>query len=585
MAANPRPAPRPTIDLAIPEIEIPPPPFDEAEADGYAIVYCRISGSDDPRTASLATQALACIDRAYRAGYLVRPEDIYYERLTGFQSEEHRPLLIRARERLAAGEAQALVAYDTDRLARSDDLKFIVRHIERKGGKVFFVMHERTPGMLGDLVLDIKAYASSQEYVSIADRTERGRKDIRSFGKMVGPGPVRYGYRFNKEERRREVDPETAEVARLIFDLVGNKGYSTIDAAKYLQAKGIPSPYMARKSRQNKHKVTGWTATRVGYIVREETYLGYTFEGRTKPLLDEDGQPVKKMTGGRLRTVRVPVPREEWVVVPNSQTPALVDEALWRRANDQLDGNMTNTRAIKRNVERFFLLRGLLYCDKCEGRMTPLVCKERPNVRSRYIYQCATRRSKWRHGRECDSPQARAGELEEAVWSMIKRYVESPGLIEAEFERAKRNSNADLIVDESQQVEKDLKAAEKKLGQYVDAFAEADSKLLRDAVKEKIAEQKKEVARLESRLATLKLRLKPYLRIDETKAETLALAEKFRAGIDELDGPGRRKLLDALGVSVYAYQGKFRVKLTPPAGAGDSGVVASSPCSTARLAP
>src|SRR5262245_34294689 len=124
------------IDLAIPEIKIPPLPFPLEDAKGYALIYCRISGSDDPRTASLATQAHACIDRAYRDKYMVREGDIYFERLTGFQTEEIRPLLNTCRERLARGEAQAIISYKTDRLARSDDLKFIVRHIERKGAKV-----------------------------------------------------------------------------------------------------------------------------------------------------------------------------------------------------------------------------------------------------------------------------------------------------------------------------------------------------------------------------------------------------------------------------------------------------------------
>jgi hypothetical protein len=175
------------------------------------------------------------------------------------------------------------------------------------------------------------------------------------------------------------------------------------------------------------------------------------------------------------------------------------------------------------------------------------------------------------------------------VWELVKKYLVTPGLIEREFDRVEKSSNADLVSDELKSVGADLKAAEQKLERYMEAFAEADSTDLRNLVKHKIVEQKKTIAGLTARTRTLEHRLRPYRGIGETKARTLGLAERLKQGIDDLDERGKRQVMDGLGITVRAYKGQFRILMCPPielsAVSAEQGVALSSPCKTARSAP
>ncbi len=238
-----------------------------------------------------------------------------------------------------------------------------------------FVTFQRQDGHIGDFMLDVMSFASTHEYVGILDRTKRGRGQVKELGKFLGCGPVRYGYVFDKETRDRVADPTTAPIVRRIFDLIGNQNWSTIAVAKKFNQEGIPSPYMTRTNRRNVHTVTLWSPTRIGYIPKERTYLGETLEGRTVPILDSQGKPMKEGPVGRQRTVRKQVSSHEFTQAPKSQTEALVDRDLFDRANLMLTKKKTISKSdLTRNAKRARLLRGIIYCSNCrlqDDRPTP----------------------------------------------------------------------------------------------------------------------------------------------------------------------------------------------------------------------
>lgn len=107
----------------------------------------------------------------------------------------------------------------------------------------------------------------------------REGKNIASFGV--------FGYTRNKETKKLEINPETAPIVKMIFDLL-EEGYSRSDVCKILNANSIPtkSEYNIKKGirksyvRKAENKI--WKLVDIHRIVNDETYIGTTINFRMK---------------------------------------------------------------------------------------------------------------------------------------------------------------------------------------------------------------------------------------------------------------------------------------------------------------
>lgn len=93
-------------------------------------------------------------------------------------------------------------------------------------------------------------------------------------------GQLRYGYVKDPNDKHKIiVDPEAAEVVKLIFELTA-QGKSKTEVANYLNAQGIntPSAYKKRKGSRNFfHAVevkSLWSTSSIRDILNDEVYLG-----------------------------------------------------------------------------------------------------------------------------------------------------------------------------------------------------------------------------------------------------------------------------------------------------------------------
>src|SRR5262249_5451925 len=110
--------------------------------------------------------------------------------------------------------------------------------------------------------------------------------------------------------------------------------------AEHLDSLGIPTAYV-RDRRLVAHKglaqaTSGlWRCSRIRYLLHNPTYMGqYEFGRRSR----RNGERIAR------------------------GCPAIVDEALWRRAQQTLSANL---RFSPRNSRRKYLLRGLIKCAHC----------------------------------------------------------------------------------------------------------------------------------------------------------------------------------------------------------------------------
>ena len=129
-----------------------------------------------------------------------------------------------------------------------------------------------------------------------------------------------YGYRKCPENKNcLEPDEEAAEVVRRIFQLAA-EGLSSACIAEQLNSEQIPVPLDYRRIKQNQSSEhRQWSASGICKILRNQTYLGCTVQGKTAKLSFKS-------------RISRPRPRTEWIIVPHTHTP-LVSETLFRQAS------------------------------------------------------------------------------------------------------------------------------------------------------------------------------------------------------------------------------------------------------------
>ena len=169
-------------------------------------------------------------------------------------------------------------------------------------------------------------------------------------------GQLRYGYVKDPNDKHKIiVDPEAAEVVKLIFELTA-QGKSKTEVANYLNAQGIdtPSAYKKRKGSRNFfHAVevkSLWSTSSIRDILNDEVYLGKLIWNKTK----------KRIGSNNTSSY---VPKDEWMVIENCHEPIITQELFdMAHANSK---KCVRLKRGKRNYNPFY------YCGVCGRALAP----------------------------------------------------------------------------------------------------------------------------------------------------------------------------------------------------------------------
>lgn len=185
-------------------------------------------------------------------------------------------------------------------------------------------------------------------------------------GKYMASHP-KYGYLKSPEDKHHlVVDPEAAEVVRLIFTMA-SEGKTKNQIVRHLNENHIPTclEHMREKginlavSTQREKKL--WSVTSVANILQSEVYLGKTVWNKKKNV---HGLEVKQINNDP----------EDWIVVEGTHEPIITQE-LFDKAND-----MAFTH-VKRPHEGRSKKTAFLLCPSCGRRMML--------ARGNKMYRCA----------------------------------------------------------------------------------------------------------------------------------------------------------------------------------------------------
>jgi len=266
------------------------------------------------------------------------------EEIASGERIDDRPEMQRLLKEVEAGEYEAVLCMDLDRLGRGDmiDQGRILAAFKRSSTliitprKVYNLADE-----LDEEWSEIEAFLARRELKIIKKRLQQGRVMAVKEGKFIG---ARTPFGYDKGPDDILVPNKDAEIVRLIFSLYvygeNGKQMGSTKIAHRLNQMGIKSPIRGH----------AWDASSVLSILKNEVYIGRI--QWKKSLRDRS----KKI--GHLR------PREEWIDVQGRHQP-IIEEPLFQAAQElRKKRSKVPTKKTPQNP-----LAGLVVCGKCGRKM------------------------------------------------------------------------------------------------------------------------------------------------------------------------------------------------------------------------
>jgi DNA invertase Pin-like site-specific DNA recombinase len=183
-----------------------------------AIIYCRVSGTNQEDNGSLNDQEKRC--RAWCTDHDATVVEVYREVYNA--KNIYRPKLAQVRARAEAHEFNALVVDKTDRLSRGGpyDTAFLRRELQENGVTVI-ILNAPDESPTQELVNSVMEWSDRYERERLIERTYGGRvRRARGEGKeygILGARSPKFGYRRSEDGTRYLPDDNPGPRAVLLW--------------------------------------------------------------------------------------------------------------------------------------------------------------------------------------------------------------------------------------------------------------------------------------------------------------------------------------------------------------------------------
>jgi DNA invertase Pin-like site-specific DNA recombinase len=343
----------------------------------HAAIYCRLSKDDDQsgESVSIGTQRAILEDYCREQGYpiyKVYTDDGYSG--TNFNRPGFQELL----DDVEQGTVNLVITKDLSRLGRDYIMTGYYSEIyfPSKGVR-YIAVADNFDSLKNDN--DIAPFKNilNDMYARDISRKIKNAKRQRAKNGLQRLAQPPYGYRMNPDTPSRLIiDPEPAEVVRLIFSLT-LEGMGQIAITKELAARKIVAPSVY-KHRQGDSRFSGygpvtdgdpyrWSSATIGSILRNPVYTGDLILLKTEIVNHKTGRSAV-------------VPEDRRVVIPNAHEPIISREIFNHAAKIRAEHHCPA------RMGRENLFRGLLFCDCCGHPLT--LSRKKLKDREVDIYLC-----------------------------------------------------------------------------------------------------------------------------------------------------------------------------------------------------
>lgn len=318
---------------------------------------------------------------------------VVLEEVVSGESLASRPQMMKCLELANTGEYSGVLCMDIDRLSRGNsmDSGYITQVLQINNCKII------TPAKTYDLAnesdeqfTDMKFMFSRYELKTITKRMHRGRDASALEGKYIGSVPP-FGYERYKLKGTKgyslKINPEQAEIVRLVFDLYTNKDMGYDRVINEVKKLGIQPTY----------PISVWDRHTVQNIIKNPVYIGkirYKHKPQQKVMID--GKIVKKRT----------LNKDGDIIVDGLHEP-IISEELWNKA--QVAQKRKPSVRVDRELQNPFAK--VVICGKCGRVMTRKLC-----YNGRYRIDCPAI--------GCDTRSMYFTEFEEIVVAEMKKWFD-----------------------------------------------------------------------------------------------------------------------------------------------------------------
>jgi site-specific DNA recombinase len=524
-----------------------------------AAIYARVSSDQQAEAGTIASQVADLQARLHRDGLKLDQELCFLDE--GYSgSTLIRPALERLRDAADSGAVDRLYVHSPDRLARKYAYQvLLVDELQRCGVEVIFLNRELGRSPEDDLLLQVQGMVAEYERAKILERSRRGKRHAAQRGSVNVLSGAPYGYRYiNKWEgggtARYDIVLEEVRIVRQIFTWIGQERCSIGEVCRRLQQQGTPSP---------KGK-SYWDRTTVWGILQNPAYLGTAKYGKTRigPRRARP-RPQRNSAEQPRRAYSVYASNDGGIAI---EVPALVDEALFSAAAEQLAENRQRNRQRRRGARH--LLQGLVVCKHCGYALygKPVSPAAAKGKKRSYAYYRCIGMDAYRFGgqRICWNKQVRTDVLEEAVWKDVCALLTDPEKIAGEYQRRLNGASKKADNKSRESLAKLMQKVKRGIARLIDAYG--------DGLLDK-SEFEPRIHSAKERLAKLQVEAKAQADV-EAQAQELRLvighlqefAERVRCGLQEADWSTRREIIRALVKRVEVDKQQVRVvyRVSPP---------------------
>ncbi len=382
-----------------------------------AAIYARVSTAHQEQEKTIESQIAEVKERLEKDNVILGEGMLFKDE--GWSGENlERPALDSLRDAIRLRKIDLLYCYDLGRLSRNFLNQLILKEEFKAMGIKLISLHDiqaRNPEE--DLMQNVMGLFHSYDRIKIGEKFRRGKQFKVKSGKLLGY-TAPYGYRLIKKSSSNdssfEILNEEAEVVKLMFTLISEKGYTIKKLAEYLHEKEIKP----RKSLNGK-----WSRGRLSTLLSNSTYYGEARYFKTEaiepknPTSKEKYRKIKK-SSRRLR------PEEDHVSV---RVPAIISKEMFDKAQAVIKNNTVFSKRNKKNYD--YILTKLIRCPCGRARSG-----EGDVSRGHYYYRC-TDRLYDKSSRTCYEKAVRADILDKLVWEEVSTLLTSPLLLKQQLDR------------------------------------------------------------------------------------------------------------------------------------------------------
>jgi site-specific DNA recombinase len=492
-----------------------------------AAIYCRVSTEAQEREGtSLDSQLEACLTKAKQLGYEVPKDHVFSEAFSGLTLS--RPQLERLRNMARVGAIEAVIVYKPDRLARvGEDILVLAKEFKADGVKLVLVLEQWDDTLNGKLVAFMLGWASEFYVATTVEATTRAKRKLVQEGILPqGTGKGLYGYKWDKQQKKRIPLEFEAQIVNKIFTMLGD-GISCFNVAKTLNDHSIPT----KSGKQ-------WEPRTIRRMAKNAAYIGLTYFG---------------MTTGSNKTTRTQQPRDGWTLLPDA-TPAIISKELFERV--QKIRQQARELHLGRPLQDY-LLKSHTSCGYCGS---PLVGSFL-NRKYRY-YHCRGYYPTASRGRICNAGYIKANLLEEVVWEKITEVLEKPEVILAELQRQVEVQGKP---DGTIALEKEIK----KLRRQITNYETQEKRLIKlfrygeinkDSILDELNRLKEDRQADEEQLTRYSYTKEQLARLANTEIKLNEFCERVHQNLGNCTIEDKRLALDALDIKVIATPDRIDIQ-------------------------